>query len=186
MDKNITEKSNAEQMKALVESCAPKVRELKYGEGENELKFNVYPVLPFGERTQMVKEIVDGVFMDERNTVHTYAPEFLTLVKRHAVVSNFTDLSLPEKIEDVWLVLNFTTIYEDIVKVVGEKEIEDIFDAADKAIETYRQYLVNKTDVNSFMGKIGDAFKDFDAKVSKQDIAVMIEEIKKIAKVPQT
>ena len=183
MEENKTEKNNAAQMKALVEVCAPKVKELKYGEGENEFKFNVYPVLPFRDRIQVVKDIVDGVFMDKQDTVYTYAPEFETLVKRYAVVSHYTDLSLPDSLDDIWLVLHCTTIYEDVVKAVGEAEIEDVLGAADKTIDTYRRYVETKTDINSFMNKIGETFKDFDAKVSKEDVSAMIEEIKKIAQI---
>lgn len=54
------------QIKALIEKSAPKVVELKYGEDNKELNVKVYPVLPFMKRTEMIREIVDGVFMDEK------------------------------------------------------------------------------------------------------------------------
>lgn len=43
--------------------------------------------------------------------------------------------------------------------------------------------METKTDINSFMNKIGETFKDFDAKVSKEDVSAMIEEIKKMAQI---
>ena len=74
--------NNTAQIKAFVEASAPKVTELKYGEGEKELVVKVYPVLPFMKRTEMVREIIDGVFMDGKDSVNTFVPEFLTLLKK--------------------------------------------------------------------------------------------------------
>lgn len=170
--------NNTAQIKAFVEASAPKVTELKYGEGEKELVVKVYPVLPFMKRTEMVREIIDGVFMDGKDSVNTYVPEFLTLLQKYAVTKYFTDLQLPTKLDDMWLVLNYTSIYEDVIKIVGKFEVKDIFDAANKAIDTYRQYLVSKTDMNSLMDKIGGVLKDFEGRIPQEDITAITSKIK--------
>lgn len=181
MKKSKNENNNTAQIRALVETTAPRVGELKYGEGETELVIKVYPVLPFTKRMEMVREIVDGVFMDEKDSVKTYVPEYRTLLERYTVIKFFTDLTLPTKLDDMWLVLKYTTIYEDVVKLVGEADIEDIFDAANKAIDTYRQYLVAKTDVNSLMNKIGGVLSDFEGRVPQEDIEAITSKIKDLA-----
>ena len=81
MKRTKNENNNTAQIKALVEASAPKVGELKYGEGENEIIVKVYPVLPFSRRMEMVREIADGVFMDTKDSVNTYMPGCLTLFK---------------------------------------------------------------------------------------------------------
>ena len=174
--------NNTAQIKALIEKSAPKVVELKYGEDNKELNVKVYPVLPFMKRTEMIREIVDGVFMDEKNTVNSYVPEFLTLLQKYTVIKYFTDLQLPTKLDDMWLVLNYTPIYEDVVKTVGKFEIKDIFDAANKAIDTYRQYLVSKTDMNSLMDKIGGILKDFEGRIPQEDITAITSKLKDMPK----
>lgn len=174
--------NNTAQIKALVEASAPKITELKYEECEKELVIKVYPVLQFMKRTEMVREIVDGVFMDGKDSVNTYVPEFLTLLQKYTVIKYFTDLQLPTKLDDLWLVLNYTPIYKDVVKVVGEHEIKDIFDAANKAIDTYRQYLTAKTDVHSLMDKVGDVLKDFEGRIPQEDIAEIASKIKEMPK----
>ena len=174
--------NNTAQIKAFVVASAPKVTELKYGEGEKELAIKVYPVLPFMKRTEMVREIIDGVFMDGKDSVNTYVPEFLTLLQKYAVIKYFTDLQLPTKLDDMWLVLNYTSLYDDVVQIVGESEIKDIFDAANKAIDTYRQYLVSKTDMHSFMDKIGGVLKDFEGRIPQEDITEIVSKIKDMPK----
>lgn len=181
MKKSKSENNNTAQIRALVEATAPRVGELKYGEGEAELVVKVYPVLPFTKRMEMVREIVDGVFMDEKDSVKTYVPEYRTLLERYTVIKFFTDLTLPTKLDDMWLVLKYTTIYDDVVKLVGEADIEDIFDAANNAIDTYRQYLVAKTDVNSLMNKIGGVLSDFEGRVPQEDIDAITSKIKDLA-----
>lgn len=169
---------NKNIIESLVKTMAPKISELRYGEGDNEVVISVFPVLPFVKRSAMVREIVDGVFMDNKDTVDTYVPEFLTLLQKYTVLKYFTDFPLPKEINDLWLVLNFTTIYEDVVEIVGVEEIKDIFDAANNAIDTYRQYLVRKTDINSLMGKIGGMMGDIESKISKEDIDSVLSKVK--------
>ena len=130
----------------------------------------------------MVREIIDGVFMDGKDSVNTYVPEFLTLLQKYAVIKYFTDLQLPTKLDDMWLVLNYTSLYDDVVQIVGESEIKDIFDAANKAIDTYRQYLVSKTDMHSFMDKIGGVLKDFEGRIPQEDITEIVSKIKDMPK----
>lgn len=170
--------NNTAQIKALVEASAPRVNELKYGEADNELIVKVYPVLPFTKRMEMVREIVDGVFMDEKDSVNTYVPEFLSLLQKYTVIKFFTDLSLPTKLDDMWLVLNYTSIYDDVIKIVGFNDVNDIFEAANKAIDTYRQYLTTKSDFNSLMKKIGGALSDIESKIPQEDITAITSKIK--------
>lgn len=176
------ENNNIAKIKTLVKELAPKVSELKYGNGDDEFIVKVYPILPFTKRIEMVREIVNGVFMDKKDTVDNYMPEFLTLMQKYTVIKFFTDLTLPRKIDDMWLVLNHTSIYEDVINIVGISEVEDIFNAANKAIDTYRQYLTTKTDVNSLINKIGGAVNDFGNKISQEDIMSITSKIKDIPK----
>lgn len=181
MKRSKNENKNTAQIRALVETSAPRVGELKYGEGETELIVKVYPVLPFTKRMEMVREIVDGVFMDAKDSLKSYMPEYRTFLERYAVIKFFTDLALPTKLDDMWLVLKYTTIYDDVVNLIGKADIEDIFDAANKAIDTYRQYLVAKTDVNSLMNKIGDVLSDFEGRVPQEDIEAITSKIKDLS-----
>lgn len=180
MKKTKTVNNNTAQLKAYFEAKAPRMKELKYGEGEKEFVVNVYPVLPFSKRVEMVREIVNGVFMDGRDTVSTYVPEFLSLLQKYTVIKFFTDLDLPRQLDEMWLVLNYTSIYDDVVEAVGAADINDIFEAANKSIDTYRQYLTTKTDVNSLMNKIGGALTDIESKIPQEDLTKITAALKDI------
>lgn len=174
--------SYASKVKAFAQNAAPIISKLKYGEHDEEFFVKVYPVLPFTKRMEMIREIINGVFMDEKDSVSTYVPEFLALLQKYTVIKFYTNLPLPNDLNDMWLVLNYTTIYNDVVNIVGEKEINEIYDAANKAIDTYRQYLTTKTDINSLMNKIGGALSDFERKIPKEDITAITSKIKDLQK----
>lgn len=165
------------QFKALVEENAPRVQELTYGEGDNQIVVKVYPVLPLTQRATMVGEIADGVFIGNKNTIESYHPELLEFMQKFTTLKFFTDLKMPKNIDDLWLFLNYTPVCDDVANLIGD-DLREIFVAADRAIETRRQYLANTTDINSLFRKLGDALKDFEAKISKADIDKVLEGLK--------
>lgn len=146
--------NNKNIIKSLIQENAPGVKELTYKTEAGDLVIKVYPVIPYQNRMAMVRDIVEGVFMGDKSTIDCYMPEFLSLVQRNAVLSYFTDLKLPEKLEEAWLLLRYTTIYDDVMKIVGA-DAEEIFEAANDTIAVYKTYLSQKTDLNKLVGKIG-------------------------------
>lgn len=167
----------AKQIKNLVEESVPRKKELTYGEGENQFAFSVYPVLRLMDRAAMVSEIANGVFMGDDNTIDTYHPELLEFMQKYTTLKFFTDLKLPKNVEELWIFLNYTQIYNDVAAIIGEG-LGEIFDAAGELINTRRQYLANKTDVNSLFKKIGNILKGFETKISKEDIDKILEGLK--------
>ena len=168
---------NTQVIKALVEETAPRLQELTYGEGDNQLVIKVYPVLPLVQRANMVKEIADGVFVGDGKTINSYRPEMLEFLRKYATIAYFTDAKLPKNIESLWIFLNYTPVYNDVADLIGD-ELKEIFLAADSMIETRRQYLVRKTDINSFVKTLGDALKGLESKISKEDIDKVTETLK--------
>lgn len=181
MSKTTINENSIQKLKSLFETNAPKSSELVYSIGDEELKIKVNPIISFTKRIQLVREIVDSVFMDNKNTVHTYAPEILTLVKRHAVIKCFTDLSLPDKLDDMWLILNYTSIYQDVIEIVGIKEIESIFKDAEDIIEVYKQYLATKTDANIFMDKITEFVSNIKSNINEESISKALSTFEKMS-----
>ena len=168
-------------LKNFIEQSAPKVTELNYSTEHGDLTVKVYPVLPFSKRAAMIREIVNGVFMGDKSTIDDYVPEFLEFIKRYTTIEYFTDLGLPKKLDDAWLVLNYTSVYEDVAKILG-KDLLSIFDEASKSIDAYKEYLTKKSDANTFIKKITDSMKDFDGKLPDFDISKLSEIMQKLPK----
>lgn len=169
-------------LKALIESQAVKPQTLTYGEDETELKVVVTPVISFAERTEMISFIVNSAFTVGVDTIQSYTPQYVKLAKRCAVLQHFTDLKLPAKLDDLWMILNHTSIYRDVIEIVGE-DIDDIFDEADRAIAAQRDYLSRKTDINGLFDKIGDTIGKID--FSKEDLTTLLSVFKNMPNVPE-
>lgn len=174
----ISKKMNV--FKAFISSQIVETRELKYDLGDaGELVVKVMPVLPFIKRAEMVRMIANLVFINEGKSINDYMPEYIELSKRLNVVSYFTDFKMPKDINDVWLVLNYTSLYDDVAKIVGA-DIDRIFQEADALIESRRRYLENKTDFNTLFEKITGKLDEFSTQFDENDIQTMMKVIEKI------
>lgn len=180
MGKNKNKKVS-EQLKALVEANAPETKELTYKIGDDELKFLVYPVIPFAERCRMIQEIVDNMFMGDKNNINTYTPEYFTFVKKNVILSYYTNLVLPTKLNDAWLVFACTQIYEDVVEAVGKEEIDDVLKSVENGVEAYKQYLISKTDMNMFINKITSAIGDINSNITEEGVSNLMSKLDKMS-----
>lgn len=174
-------KTNKQCIKSLIELNAPKNTELVYGTDENSFTVNVCPILPFSKRVEMIREIVNGVFLGDRDSVDTYMPEFLELLQKYSIVKYYSDFPLPNKIDDAWMALNYTGIYEDIVNVIGKENVIRIYEVANCAIDTYRSYLTTKTDTNKLFKNIRGMLGKITSKISKEDLDKIISNLKGIS-----
>lgn len=174
----ISKKTNV--VKAFISSQIDEPKELKYDLcNAGELVVKVIPVLPFIKRAEMVRMIANLVFINDGKSINDYMPEYIELSKRLNVVSYFTDFKMPKDINDVWLVLNYTSLYDDVVKIVGA-DIDRIFQEADALIESRRRYLENKTDLNTLFEKITGKLDEFSTQFDENDIQSMMKVIEKI------
>lgn len=162
-------------LKALIETQAVKPQKLTYGEGETELTVVVTPVIPFTKRTEMINFIVDSAFTMGIETIQSYTPQYVKLAKRCAVLQYYTDLKMPTKLNDLWMIVNHTSIYRDVIDIVGE-DIHDIFKEADLAIAAQRDYLTHKTDLNNLFGKLGGAVGNMN--FSKEELTELLNVFK--------
>lgn len=151
MEKNKKVNTYSTKFKTYLNNTVPTKKTLTYGEGENAFEVVVNPVLRFEDIVKMVNEIVDLVFVSGE-TYAAYTPAYEDFAKRYVAISYYTDFKLPKKLDDAWLILKYTSLYDDVIEIVG-KDIVGIYAAADNAIASKCRYLENKTDLNAFMDK---------------------------------
>ena len=154
-----TKKNNSViDIKAFLKQNAIKVESIKYEMKDGTgLTVKVRPTIPFAERCMMVNEIYNGVFMGNNSTIDEYSPEYLCLLKRFCTIKHFTDFQLPDDLDEAWFVLSGTSLYRDVEAIV-QKELNCIFEEADRKIEARKEYLANKTDINALISKFGVSF----------------------------
>jgi hypothetical protein len=173
---------NMNKIKAFISGQAAKPQTISYPlEDGNELTVNVMPVLPFSKRAEMVRMIAGVVFINNGEHINDYMPEYLKLAQKISVISYYTDFKLPADVNDAWLVLNSTTLFDDVIKIVGD-DIADVFAEANKLISAKVSYLVNKTDLNSFLNKVTEKLNTFSSQFTEQDLSSIMKMLEKLPK----
>lgn len=175
-NKNVNNDST--QLEDFLDAQIKEDKTLEYGEGASKLTITVTSLLSLQRRVEMVRQIVDTVFLDG-NDIYAYAPEYEKFAKRYAVIQYFTDFELPKDLDTLWLVLNYTSLYDDVVSIIG-KDVEDILSEADKRIETKRHYLENKTDLNRLMEKFTNSVGDIGTQVTPENFQEVLGLLKKL------
>lgn len=144
--------------------------ELIYNEGtEYELKLKVYKAIPFEKRTEMIVTIVSMVFSENPITIDDYRPMSYEFAKRYATLTYFTDLKLPTNINELWLVLNHTNIFDDVLSIVGG-QLNSILEEAFEAIQAKVAYLTHKTDLNLLIEKFAKMLESTGESLAGVDI----------------
>lgn len=143
--------------------------------GTDEVK--VTPLLPFGKRAEMINDIVGLVFGYDNNTINNYCPQYIKLAKRYVLVEYYTDYKLPQVLDDAWVILNYTSLYDDVLACLGD-DIFDIFNEADEAIAARRGYLENKTDINALAEKLISGLENVGTQFSNIDLNSLMEILK--------
>ena len=165
----------------LAEKYAVRSKAFEYGEGEKVWKVNARSAIPFGARLDMIAMIVGMVFTGKANTIECYVPAFETFAKRYAAVSFFTDLQLPDDLNEVWFLLSQTSVYQDVAEFAKE-DLEDIFAAADAAISARREYLTHKTDFNVFLDTLAKSAESLGEQLSSENVKGIMSALQKIPK----
>lgn len=176
----IQKENNTAKVRAFISRQVAKPTTISYpiGEGDN-IEIVVNPVLPFAKRAEMVRAIAGIVFINKGEHINDYMPEYTKLAKKITIISYYTDFKLPKDVNDAWLVLNNTTLFDDVAKIIG-KDVEEIFEEADELIETRKNYLVNKTDLNSFLAKISEKIDSFGSQFTEQDLRTVMKMMEKL------
>lgn len=126
------------QPETLVEAQSRGQKEIIYNEGtEDELKVVVVSAIPYTKRTVLISELVALNFAGDASHINDYMPSALEFARKYTIVRYYSDLKLPTNLDELWLILNHTSIFQDIYDFVGN-DIDKIFDEADNYFNSLR------------------------------------------------
>ena len=179
----VQKENNTAKVRAFISGQVAKPTTISYpiGEGDN-IEIVVNPVLPFAKRAEMVRAIAGIVFINKGEHINDYMPEYTKLAKKITIISYYTDFKLPKDVNDAWLVLNNTTLFDDVAKIIG-KDVEEIFEEACEVMPggvNSPNYLINKTDLNSFLAKISEKIDSFGSQFTEQDLRSVMKMMEKL------
>lgn len=138
----------------------------------------VNPRISLMERTKMVSDIVDMVFISDENGTR-YCPAFQTFAIEYNIVNYFTDVSLPADPNKASKFLEMTNLANRITQLLPDDYVEDIISAIVNAIEYRKQEILKETKLDSLIGNVLNLIQTLNQKVKEADISQIMEFIEK-------
>ncbi len=167
------------KLEAFVKAQLAEPTVLSYQIGDDKLEVRVNPVLPFAKRMEMIRSIAGMLFTADGSSIDNYMPGYDELAKKIMLVMYYTDLDVPQDVGDAWILLKYTTLFDDVTRVLGE-DVDKIFDVVDKIVAVRRDYLVNKTDINTLFNKITEKVDALGSQFTKQDLDTVLKMMEKL------
>lgn len=138
----------------------------------------INPRISLMERTKMVSDIVDMVFISDENGTR-YCPAFQTFAIEYNIVNYFTDVSLPADPNKASKFLEMTNLANRITELLPDDYVEDIISAIVNAIEYRKQEILKETKLDSLIGNVLNLIQTLNQKVKEADISQIMEFIEK-------
>lgn len=124
--------------------------------GENkDVEVLVAPVVNFTTRTSFARSIVALVFVEGVDGKEEYSPEMWEFAKRYFTVKYLTNFVLPETLDEAWLVLMHTDLY-DAVYCECRETCDDVYNLARELIMFKREALLRTTGGLGALGRLID------------------------------
>jgi len=154
----------------LIVNSAPERKELRFGEGENELIVNVSFASSEGVMAQEIKMSVDFLFQDDTTDMNSYMPAFTQFAQRYGILSCYTDIDIPHDLNTAWLIVMYTPIYESVSELLGEKIVGDFVSNFNKLVDARILEIAYATNWNRMLDRIGGILEKLTKNLGDLDI----------------
>lgn len=154
-------------------------KEITCNVGDKEIKIVVNPIIQFDKMVEIVHTIFNMAFDKDINSIEGYYPEFIDIAKKASIINYFSNFKLPKDINETWLILNYTNIYDNVYEV-AKQSIEKIYKIVDEEIETKRNHLIYKGDLDLLTTKVAMLIDNFGEKFKDINIEDAVSVFKKL------
>jgi len=166
---------------ALIESNVITDRVLKYGAGETELIIKINPQPSVSKRTEAIELATDLVFSFESGA-DGYITSLLTFARKYAVLMCFTDIEFSFKLNDIWALVNATSLYDDVVKEVGEQIVSEFTYELNELIDANKGSKVQSINVDSILTRLNAMVNGISEQFKNIDLPKVLKGFSKLPK----
>lgn len=147
---------------------------LACGMKEDSIEIAVKNRLSLPERANMIRDILDMVFIDDGEGNILYQAAFKKFAFEYEIVNYFTDISLPVDSNKAWDFLERTGIASRIVSTVRDGYIAEIIAEANEMIEYRKNELLKRSKLDNIFDSIGDVIETITKKSDGIDLSQII------------
>lgn len=145
----------------------------------NGVSINITPTISFDNMIRFIINVIDGCFIGDEEM---YVPEAKSFMIRVCTIAYYTNISLPQNINNKYKFAYDTDLFETILQHINDRQFKDIIDAIEERIyvKTSSTEAMAKKELASMQIKLNEFADNITALfegVGKEDISNIIESI---------
>lgn len=175
MENKVNSKETVDTVEQVSNDFTKKVT---YKKGGNKIIVRINPTPTVVKRSSAIKIAVESVFNDEETGVDKYSPQFNEFALNYGIIMAYTDLVLPNDIDQTYSLLVRSSLIRDIKKHISNREIWNFVDSFYELIDIKKQALIHSEGISGILKKIKDAFDGLGEHLEKVDFAQILNNVK--------
>lgn len=174
----MAKKTKKSDIKNILKLAAYEEKEVKYGNGDDEVVIKVKPIVDIDARIATFANIATAVWTKDG----TYNPGVYSFARNCALLYCFTDLKVTDADQMFELITN-TSVIPDIEEVIPERALIDFDKDFDLSMDFYKDYSLRSRSFHLYdkLSTIVDSVDDVIGKLSNVEDSDLIDSIVKMA-----
>ena len=176
--KEVKVRLSKKQLESLLSTGEANEQEIVLGSGDDSVTIKVRKKIAFAEKMSMSRDIV-LLTSPQNGGVEGYIPMFYDLSVNVAILSYYTNLLLPQDINELYMLVKETDLMEKVMSIVGS-DVKDVLDSTKETVANKINYLIHRSDGDNLMEKLLGVADSFKGKIEGTDVEELLSTFKNL------
>ena len=176
--KEVKVRLSKKQLENLLSTGEANEQEIVLGSGDDSVTIKVRKKIAFAEKMSMSRDIV-LLTSPQNGGVEGYIPMFYDLSVNVAILSYYTNLLLPQDINELYMLVKETDLMEKVMSIVGP-DVKDVLDSTKETVDNKINYLIHRSDGDNLMEKLLGVADSFKGKIEDTDVEELLSTFKNL------
>ena len=176
--KEVKVRLSKKQLENLLSTGEANEQEIVLGSGDDSVTIKVRKKIAFAEKMSMSRDIV-LLTSPQNGGVEGYIPMFYDLSVNVAILSYYTNLLLPQDINELYMLVKETDLMEKVMSIVGP-DVKDVLDSTKETVANKINYLIHRSDGDNLMEKLLGVADSFKGKIEGTDVEELLSTFKNL------
>lgn len=176
--KEVKVRLSKKQLENLLSTGEANEQEIVLGSGDDSVTIKVRKKIAFAEKMSMSRDIV-LLTSPQNGGVEGYIPMFYDLSVNVAILSYYTNLLLPQDINELYMLVKETDLMEKVMSIIGP-DVKDVLDSTKETVVNKINYLIHRSDGDNLMEKLLGVADSFKGKIEETDVEGLLSTFKNL------
>lgn len=176
--KEVKVRLSKKQLENLLSTGEANEQEIMLGSGDDSVTIKVRKKIAFAEKMSMSRDIV-LLTSPQNGGVEGYIPMFYDLSVNVAILSYYTNLLLPQDINELYMLVKETDLMEKVMNIIGP-DVKDVLDSTKETVANKINYLIHRSDGDNLMEKLLGVADSFKGKIEGTDVEELLSTFKNL------